>query len=177
MNFLRPEVGQFLRNWREPIVLGIVVAFGLLIFRHGQNRADVTLQFLGLLIGIPFALGIVPAIRAVRLRRNRQDPGLVEVAERQITYLGPQFGGSVSVDAISRIEIITTDDGPHLPDVFWTLFHFDGPALSIPSNAAGADQLLNAFAALPGFDYQAVIRAMGSTLPSTYLIWKSPNSV
>ncbi len=177
MRFLRPEVETFVRIWREPLVLGALIIFSLLLFRHGQNRADVTLQFLGLLIGIPFALAFIPAIRTVRLRRNRQDPGLIEVAERQITYLGPHLGGSVSVDAISRIEIIVTDAGPYAPDVFWTLFHNDGPALSVPSNAEGADHLLDAFAALPGFDYHQAILAMGATSPSTFLIWKSPSSV
>lgn len=173
MSFLRPEVAALLRGWREPLVIVLMIALGLLLFRHGQNRADLTLQFLGLLICIPFALGLVPAVRAVRLRRNRLDPGLVEIAERQITYLGPQFGGSVSVDAISRIEIIATDDGPFRPDVFWTLFHNDGPALSIPSNAEGADKLLDAFSALPGFDYQQVIRAMGATRNETFLVWET----
>jgi len=177
MTFLRPEVVRFLKYWREPLILSFLAGLGLLLFLRGQYRADLVLQFLGLLVAVSSVLGLIPAIRAARLRRSRLDPGLIEVAERQITYLGPLLGGSVSVDAITRVEIITTDDGPHMPDVFWTLFHKDGPALSIPSNAEGADQLLNAFAALPGFDYKAVVRAMGSTLPSTFLIWKSPDSV
>ncbi len=173
MSFLRPEIAGFARVWREPLVLAAMILVGLLLFRHGQNRADPALQFFGLLIAVPFTLGLIPAIRSVRLRRQRLDPGLIEVAERQITYLGPHFGGTVSVDALTRIEIITTDDGPFRPDVFWTLFHNDGPALSIPANAEGADLLLDAFSALPGFDTRAVIRAMASGESATFAIWET----
>lgn len=174
MSFLRPEVVTLLRTWREPVALAVVALTGLYLFRHGQNRADSALQLLGLLVTIPSALGIIPAIRMARLRKQRQDPGLVEINERRITYLGPHFGGSVSVDALTRIDIIVSTDWGAAPDIFWTLQHRDGPDLSIPARAEGGENLADAFAALPGFDYQKVIRAMGTTGDARFLIWETP---
>ena len=68
-------------------------------------------------------------------------------------------------------------DGPFAEDVFWA-FHVDGvqsgPALVIPSGAVGADGLLGALSALPGFDNEAVVRAMGSTADAVFIVWRNP---
>jgi hypothetical protein len=173
MSFLRPEAMAVFRRWREPLVMTVLALVGLLAFRQGSIRADAALQFLGLLIAVPFAIGILPAVRMARLRRDDLAPGLVEISERQITYMGPRFGGSVSLNALTRIEIVTTADGPWRPDVFWTLFHSEGPALSIPSNAQGAEALPGAFSALPGFDLQAVMQAMSATGSGTFRVWQT----
>ena len=46
----------------------------------------------------------------------------------------------------------------------------------IPNGAVGAERLLTALSALPGFDNDAVIRAMGSTADAVFLIWRKPGS-
>lgn len=63
---------------------------------------------------------------------------------------------------IQKIEIITTDDGPLAPDVFW-LLHGTHSGCVIPQGATGESELLEWLQALPGFDNGALIEAMGST--------------
>lgn len=63
---------------------------------------------------------------------------------------------------LQKVEIITTDDGPFAPDVFW-LLHGTDNGCAIPQGATGDGELLEKLQALPGFDNGALINAMGST--------------
>jgi hypothetical protein len=79
---------------------------------------------------------------------------------------------SVRWDALTKVEVMTTDDGPAADDVFWVLHGSDGAGCVIPSEAEGCDQLLARLQELPGFDNEAVIKAMGSTAKARFLAWK-----
>jgi hypothetical protein len=172
MSFVRPEVLERLRPWRESILIAGAGLLGLWIFWHGRSRADGITQLAGLAVLIPSIVLLLPALRVARLRHSRLDPGLVEIAERQITYMGPQFGGVVSVDALMAVDIVVSTNAAQPPDVFWTLCHSDGPDLSVPFMAQGAERLPDAFAALPGFRLQDVVQAMHARKSGTYPVWK-----
>ena len=101
---------------------------------------------------------------------------MVEVTERQITYLSGFGGGAISVDRLRRIEIETTDAGPFASDFFWLLLTWEGESLRIPGDAEGAEALFDAFAPLPGVDYEAVIRASGRTEAGRELVWSAPHA-
>lgn len=72
-----------------------------------------------------------------------------------------------------EIGIVTTDEGPFVDDVFWLLLDETRKAgCVIPSEAPGLNELLQKLFALPGFDSEAVVRAMGCTDNATFLCWR-----
>lgn len=73
---------------------------------------------------------------------------------------------------LKKIAIITTDEGPSEPDIFW-LFMFEFPIMIpsdelIPSSLEIADFLLN----FPNFNYNKFIEAMSSTRNDAYQLWE-----
>ena len=72
---------------------------------------------------------------------------------------------------LETIEIVTTDDGPFAPDVFWVL-RGRHSGCAVPQGATGDRLLLERLQALPGFDNNAVIDAMSSTSNRRFLCWQ-----
>ena len=96
---------------------------------------------------------------------------VVEVDEQGVTR---RSNGEVEVVAwpeLARVLIRTTDTGPFADDVFWLLERRDGSVLVVPSEAAGADRLLERLQELPGFDNEAVIRASTSVENALFPCW------
>jgi hypothetical protein len=169
MSFLRPEVASFVRTWREPLVLALVLVLSLLMALAGTGPA----RFLGGLGAVAAGLALVPAWFLVRHRPRTGDPGVVEIVERELTYLGPVFGGSLSLDALRRAEIVVGErdlgDGAR----YWALHPRDGPGLSVPTGASGGEKLAEVLSALPGIDLASLHRALTTRVPGTYLVWKA----
>ena len=78
---------------------------------------------------------------------------------------------SIRWDAVTEIRLVTTSEGPFLPDM-WYLFLGDKTGCSVPSEANGFDQLWNVFKQrFPGLDYNAIINA--GTADNQKTIWKT----
>jgi hypothetical protein len=77
----------------------------------------------------------------------------------------------VAWDDLQRVEIVTTDHGPFLPDVFWVL-HGSEAGCVVPQGATGDRELLERLQQLPGFRNEAVIEAMPSTENRRFLCWE-----
>lgn len=165
---IRPEVQAFLARHSE-VLLGLsLVGFGILSF----NNFGILWQAAGVLLFLCGAAIAWTAWRRVRLTSKVQDgPGVVEVDERQITYFAPHEGGAVSINDLARVTILTNDQGPIREDVHWLLEEDGGTRLLIPNSAEGAAQLFDALAPLKGVDFEAAIRAMGSTKIDSFVIW------
>jgi len=73
-------------------------------------------------------------------------------------------------DEIDKIEIVTTSDGPFLPDVFWVLIGTEKQCV-VPSGATGEKQLLTRLQALPGFHNEVLISAMSCTADRHFTCW------
>jgi hypothetical protein len=78
----------------------------------------------------------------------------------------------VGWDSLAEVQIVTTEDGPFADDVFWLLVGDDGTGCAVPSEAAGMKELLERLQRLPGFDNEAVIKAMVSTSNARFQVWK-----
>jgi hypothetical protein len=72
---------------------------------------------------------------------------------------------------LQRVEIVTTSDGPMLPDVFWVL-HGTESGCAIPQGATGEKELLDRLHALPGFDNGQMIQAMCCADDRRFLCWQ-----
>jgi hypothetical protein len=77
---------------------------------------------------------------------------------------------SVEWDRLIGVDAITTDHGPWLEDAFFVLHGDDGHGCVVPNAVARA--LFDHFERLPGFDFSAVIAAMGSTSNATFVCWR-----
>lgn len=86
--------------------------------------------------------------------------------------------GAVAWDDILGVDLFTTDEGPWAEDVYWVIHRREGgEPLIIPGGAEGVDALLAAVETrLPGFDMDAVIRAMGSTENARFALWQAPGA-
>lgn len=175
MSFVRPEARAAFWRWREVIVAGGFAGFGLWLMLLGG--------FLLLPLGavttvLAFGFGLL-ALRRLRFAQSGDAPGVVELDEGQISYFGPTFGGALALRELSELRLIT-----QFGRRMWRLRQHDGQALLIPVEAAGAERLFDAFAALPGMDTAALVAALspqeagggqGLTLAAdSRVIWQHP---
>ena len=150
MSGLRPEAVAWLMRWRE---VGAGLAVGLAGVWVGAGGGYVLLPFGAVLV----ALGLAWAVLAWRRLRFASDggPGVVEVDEGQVGYLGPATGGYVSLPDLVELRLLRL----HGRQV-WRLKQADGQVLLIPVDAAGSEALFDAFASLPGLDSGALVAAL-----------------
>ena len=148
---LRADLREALIRWREVIAAGVVGLAGVwLIWLGGYLLVP-----LGLVVLTFATIWAMQAARRVRFVQSVEAPGVVEVDEGQVGYLGPTFGGYVALPDLVELRLITIH-GKRL----WRLKQSDGQALLIPSAAAGAERLFDAFATLPGMDTAALVGAL-----------------
>lgn len=77
---------------------------------------------------------------------------------------------------LSAVDVRTTDEGPLYEDVHWVLSSRDGSGVALPQGQV-PDGLLERLQALPGFDNEALIQAMGSTSNANFRCWGGEGSV
>ncbi len=152
MALIRDEVLTEARRWREVIAAGGVALAGLWLMLLGGYL----LVPLGALVVGVAGVWAVQAVRRLRFVQDVDAPGMVEVDEGQVGYLGPTFGGYVALPDLVELRVIVVH-GKRL----WRLKQADGQALLIPVAATGGERLFDAFAALPGMDTQALASAAG----------------
>ena len=167
LSFIRPEAAAFLKQWREAIIAGVIL-MGSLQAASSTVGVVNALSWVTALIG---AALFIEGVRRARLPRDAGGVGVVEVDERQITYLGPLGGGALSINELARVKVKTTELGPAASDFFWEFTDRQGQRLTIPGDAENASALFDALTALPGADYEAVIKASGSTEQGEFLVW------
>ena len=151
MTWLRPAITAAIIRGREVIAGGAFAAVGLWVAAQGG--------YLLLPVGVVLAgLGAgwaVTALRRLRFTQNPDGPGVVELDEGQVGYLGPGGGGFVSLVDLVELRLLRLR-GRRV----WRLKQADGQALLIPVDAAGAERLFDAFASLPGMDMAALVASL-----------------
>jgi hypothetical protein len=160
--FLRPEVAALIRRWREPLAALAVAALGLWI----AASPGPIVQGFGWVLVAGGALALLPAIRRARFAASGDAPGVVQVDERRIVYMGPTHGGAVALDELQQLSLRRMEDGR----AAWVLVEGQ-TLLVIPVEARGAEALFDAFTALPGLSAQAILAARAGTAPGTVRLW------
>lgn len=167
MSFLRPEAAAFVARWSEVSAALAVGLAGVWLIGLGGYL----LTPLGVAIAL-LALGWgLLTLRRIRFQRPVSAPGVVEVDEGQIGYLGPTFGGYVSLRELTEIRMIRLYGENH-----WRLKQTDGQVLLVPVAAAGAGALFDAFSTLPGMD-TAALAAAPDAPSDTLTVWRRPARV
>ncbi|MFN3613579.1 MAG: hypothetical protein ACK4WC_03340 [Rubrimonas sp.] len=132
-----------LRRWRGVIWAGALAAAAVALFgRAALSGAPLPMAMLAATLLVSAQLGR-DGWRRARLTTS-DGPGVVMVREGQIVYFGPDAGGAVDLDALNAVIVE--------PGGVWQLRATEAATLRIPMAATGAEALLDAFAALPGFD-------------------------
>ena len=165
MTFIRPELRRLAARWAETAAFAVatLAALGWL-----QGVAHDVYWRWGLSLAIA-ALGFwfIRAASLSALAASDEDgPGMVVIDERRIAYLGPTTGGFASINEICEIRLA--------PGPVWLLSHADEEDLAIPAGAEGAERILDAFSALPGFEAPRAVSALTSMAPAPVTIWRRP---
>ena len=163
MSFVRPEAGKALIRYREAMVGGAVVFLGLW-WAIGSLGL---IKWIGLTVAAFGAAILWSGLRHARIRAGHGGVGVVQVDERQITYLAPVGGGFASLDDVGWIEIAKDRAGMAV----WR-FRTGNEILFIPARAEGAEALFDALTALSGADIDAAIRAANTPPNETVVIWQ-----
>jgi hypothetical protein len=173
VSFIRPEATQFLSKYKEVLIAG--GAFGLggywVFFSFGL------LPWLGMIVMLISALLLFALLQRVWFARGEGGLGVVEVDEGQISYFAPQGGGMIAVRELSQLlyDDRAATQGRHT--AVWRLRQAGQPELVIPVNAAGAAQLFDAFAALPGLSPEQLLAAQRGADGHARVIWRKDTLV
>jgi hypothetical protein len=80
---------------------------------------------------------------------------------------------TLALEDLSGVMIETNDSGPSGADVWWLLFGADDRiAVAFPQGATGERDAIDWLIALPGFDHEAMVMAMGSTANAVFPVWR-----
>lgn len=97
---------------------------------------------------------------------------VVDVSETGATCRRPDGKTeSVKWNDLQRVEILTTDDGPFAPDMFWVLYGSSDGCV-IPWGATGEKELMDRLQALPGFRNDVIVDATSLTTNNQLLCWE-----
>ena len=162
MSFIRPEAQALVTRWREVIALAVLACLGLWI----ALSPGLILPFAGWGM-VAIACLLAPAsLRRARFQPGAEGAGVVTLSEGRVSYLGPLTGGTLSLDELDSLSLITDPSGKH-----WHLTQ--GPEqLVFPIDALGGDQLFDAFARLPGLSSARLLAAIERTDPGEITLWR-----
>lgn len=169
MSFVRSEVARELGRWREMIGALLGVAFGLWLAALGGPAMLV----IGGAVALAFLALALIAWRRTRFRLEVSAPGVVEVDEGRISYMGPAMGGTVALNDLVEIEVMEVAGSRRC----WRIRQGDGQMLLIPLASAGADRLYDHFATLPGADPRRLMFALDGELSRPRTVWRRSGDV
>jgi hypothetical protein len=164
MSFIRPEAQTAIVQWREALIGAAVLALGLW-WASGSG----ILQWIGIAVALGGAILFFTGFQRARFRSGNGGPGVVTVDEGQISYFGPLSGG---VTALEELAMVVLDPSQKPP--VWLLQRPRQSDIAIPVNAEGADQLFDAFAALPGIRTEHMLSALKADATQPVVIWSKP---
>lgn len=98
----------------------------------------------------------------------------VEADSERIAVIDPQGGlKTLPRDALSRIVIETSESCTFSDDAWWLLLRDDDSvALKFPQSADGEHDVVEDFLNLPGFNYEVMVTAMGTTEQGFFPVWR-----
>lgn len=102
----------------------------------------------------------------------------VVAVDDEAIRVSDEAGGTraVAKSELAGVAIETNDSGPWGADVWWLLFGAaDELACAFPLGATGEKAAVDYLTALPGFDHEQMVKAMGSTDNRLFRVWRRPD--
>jgi len=168
-SFIRPETRALFWRWREVVI-------GLAVLAWGGWLAATSFGLIAVFGWILTAIGAVTVFTGIQRSRFRigdGGAGVVQVDEREVIYFGPLEGGTVSIEALTQVELHPTEGAAH----HWVLVEPGRKPLSIPTDAEHSEDLFDAFGVLKGFETQRMLHALNALSSHPIVIWqKDTNS-
>ena len=162
---IRPDLRAGMRRWGEALAGLALLALGA----WWMAGAGI-LVWVGAAVAALGAVVAFTGVQRARIARGGEGPGVVRVDEGRVLYMGPREGGAADLDALGAVSLEPGGEGGPV----WVL---DGPeALRVPAGALGAEALLDAFAALPGFDGTRAVAALGGPVRELVVLWRAPDA-
>jgi len=152
-------------------IVWICIAVGILVYL----LAPVVMRLLAFQVGSQMASRVLRQVadksQPTASRLLPESSYVVRIDSHEIVCHRPDGSQeSVMWNDLQKVEIITTDDGPFAPDVFWIL-HGTECGCVIPQGAVSGSELLEKLQSLPGFDSGVFLEAMGSTSNAVFVCW------
>jgi hypothetical protein len=158
------------------------VAFDLAASPRRRGRSQrLTRRLFGYDDALPQTYGLPPEGLAALLNRwlaraagaaRAPDPDRVVVDQVGVRRRLPDGRQeAVGWDDLVEVAIRTTPEGPWQEDVFFLLTGRDGGGVAVPQGEAVERELLGWLQALPGFDNQQVVEAMGCAEDALFVCW------
>lgn len=162
---IRPELRAWATRHAEALAAGGALALALWVgTRGGWFLAGIGVAFGALALG-----WAVLALARARFALPISEPGVVEIDEGRIGYFGAGgavLGGYVALEDLAEIRLLRLRGHQ-----YWRLKSADGQALLIPTAAAGAPALYDAFASLPGIEMRRLTSAL-DTSANAQSLWQ-----
>lgn len=167
MSFVRPEAAAGIRRWVEPVVVALALA--LTVWQGvGWLAQGAGFGWIALVAAVLLAFWLRSALAGALARQDDGGPGVVVLREGEVGYMGPESGGFLDLGDIERVEIVQPSRGGPL----WYLDAGRAGRLVVPANAEGADHLVEALAALPGFSDLGVAQALRARAVGRRVVWQ-----
>lgn len=161
--FIRPETRALFWRWREVVIGAAILLWGVWL---GLTSLGLIAVF-GWIIAAAGAVWIFTGIQRARFRVGDGGAGVVQVDEREVIYFGPIEGGTVSIEALTQVELLPFEGQAHR----WLLVEPNRRPLLIPTNAEHAEKLFDAFSVLKDFETQHMLQALNALSPHPIVIW------
>ncbi len=165
--FFRPEATAAVVRWREVGFAALIMGIGVWIAWPPGGLFATGFGYVLVLVG---AFYMVPALRRARFINGGHGPGIVQIDEGRILFMGPETGGTMALDDLAVLSVRRDSIGA----TAWVLADAK-QLLVIPVDASGADLLFDAFSALPGVHIDKLIAAVQSRTPGSTRLWVRDN--
>jgi hypothetical protein len=152
-----------LMRWREVAVAVAIITLGVWIAAKPAGMIVTGFGYVLIALG---TITLVPAVRRARFITGSEGPGIVQIDEGRILFMGPETGGAMALDDLRQLSLRSDRDGHSA----WVLANAT-QLLVIPVDAAGADGLFDAFASLPGLHIDRLITSVQSRTRGSQRLW------
>lgn len=161
---IRPEISALMARYGETLLACGAIGLGLWFFL----APGPVLSLFGVFVALCGAGWAVAALRRARFRVEGEAPGVVDVVEGAVRYMGPVTGGAIALSELVAIDVLVIGGSQRN----WRLRQADGTVLSIPQAAAGAERLHDVFSALPGMRERTLTAALRHRGDTPGRVWR-----
>jgi len=154
--------------------------FYCLITNHDQNTTMLVCEAIfspvGLLLSIYFFYTLFSKRFIYNSNYSVSEP-VIKLNDEGVACHFPSKGKTDKIkwSDIALIQVLTTNEGPYVCDVFYVLTDKNDQGVVIPQDKKESKEVFEKIREFPGFDNKTFIEAMGSAQVKWFTVWKKEN--